>query len=292
MSPERISLSKEREQRRTITSGVPTSATRATPTRAMRDSVLDHFTTGQHRVHDRRGAGLVRNESRPSRAVENGCEIGETCAGCSLPNRGLRPPSCGSGSSSTDRSITRPATRRSGQRGGEPLAISARGYVATPASRHSGPRSRRTKRRTGGTELGSCRQLGFEGELAQVVFWLIGLKSTSGEASSKYFKALQAAACDYAGVTAIRLDDLASPIYEKHSDVLRRWVAVQYELPAELLVGIDEVVLHRGDTICGERRSSPPRLKLWPLASFATDYATAASFAERARSGRGGTPLA
>jgi len=136
-----------------------------------------------------------------------------------------------------------------------------------------------------------ARQLGFEGELAQVVFWLIGLKSTSGEADSKYFQASQAAACHRAGIAAPQLDTPASAIWDEHGGLLTRWIAVQNELTAELLAGIEEVVLHRGDTIHGELPSSPTHPNLWPVASFATDYATAASFAERAQSCRGGTPL-
>jgi hypothetical protein len=134
------------------------------------------------------------------------------------------------------------------------------------------------------------RQLGFEGELAQVLFWLIGVKSTRGEAGSKYFQALQAAACEHAGVATPQLGAEASTIYEEHGDLLRRWIVVQHEPTAELLTGIDEVVLHRGDIVHGEIPSSPTHLNLWPLASFATDYATAASFAKRAHRCRGGTP--
>jgi hypothetical protein len=134
-------------------------------------------------------------------------------------------------------------------------------------------------------------QLGFKGQLAHVVFWLIGLKSTSDEADSKYFHALQAASCDHAGVAASQLGELASAIYDEHGDLLRRWIAVQYALTAELLVGIDQVVLHRGDTIHGELRRGPTHPNLRPLPSFATHYATAASFAERAQRYRGGTAL-
>jgi len=134
-------------------------------------------------------------------------------------------------------------------------------------------------------------QLGFEGALAHVVFWLIGLKSTSGEAKSKYFRALQAAACDTAEASPPELDGAASTIYEQHGDLLASWIAAQQDLTAELLTGIDEVTLHRGDTIHGELPAGPAHPGLMPLASFAVDYSMGAEFAGRAQGCRGGTGL-
>ena len=121
--------------------------------------------------------------------------------------------------------------------------------------------------------------------------WLIALKSTSGEGQSSRFNAVSAAAARLAEMPIPDLNGDAAVFYRDHGELLTRFVQAQLETTQELLAGMTEVVLHRGDAIEGDLPSSPTNPNLWPLASFATDFATADEFARRAARGKGGTPV-
>lgn len=136
-------------------------------------------------------------------------------------------------------------------------------------------------------QLADAAPLDFIGLCTVVVPDGLGLATTN-----KYFHAVQAAACDHVGIGPQPPSDPAAGIYERHGELLRLWIAAQQELTAELLNGLEESPLHRGDTITGELPvdpAAPAFPSLMPAASFATDYAAAASFAERSVRCRGGT---
>jgi hypothetical protein len=137
-----------------------------------------------------------------------------------------------------------------------------------------------------------AERLGFDDDLARLISWLIGLKSTTGEAESDRFHAVGAAAAELAGGAMPPLDDRASAFYREHGELPRRYVAAQQAMTAEVLDGIGEVVLHRGEAIQGELPTSPANPDLWPLAPFATDFSTASNFAhDKVSRKRGGTAV-
>jgi len=126
-----------------------------------------------------------------------------------------------------------------------------------------------------------------------LVLALLSEKTTSDEETSPYFRAIQAASTSVTGAKpAGALTGRAATIHATYGAVLRLLVETQRNATTDLLTGIDALPLHRGDVLPGQVPSTPVDPMLWPLASFATEYATAAEFA-RAKNARAqsGTPV-
>jgi hypothetical protein len=132
----------------------------------------------------------------------------------------------------------------------------------------------------------------FGGTMAtRLVVWLVATKTTSGEADSPYFHAMGAAAASLVGGTMPPLGARADALYAEHGQVLARFVDAQRDLTRAFLAGLRDVPLHRGDVLPGPLPDGPINPSLWPLASFAVDFDTAASFAVRKAGRLGGIPV-
>lgn len=136
-----------------------------------------------------------------------------------------------------------------------------------------------------------AKELGREDLASQVITCLLSHKTTSGESGSPYFQALGAAAARLFGAKDPPLHDRATALLEMHGDLLASIILGQRDLTETLLDGVPSVVLHRGDAVDGLGSATTADPMLWPLASFAVDFATARSFAISKAERTGCTPL-
>ena len=139
--------------------------------------------------------------------------------------------------------------------------------------------------------VSTAAQLGWQDDTSRLVVWMLTQKTTTGEANSAFFHGMAAAAAELVGARIPVLGTRAAALHAAHGDLLVRFVEAQRDLTAALLNGLTEVPLHRGDALPDIVPGAPVDPSLWPLASFAVDFETAASFAHRKVSRVGGTPV-